>query len=147
MRAKLIITAVLAMSMLVMGATGSVAAHDGGTQVGASGNCDDANGNGGGGSVGVGGEDGVDAVSPSEVQNTAEGLAFFAQQKNDNPDRPDTCDGSDDTSDTSDPEEGDDDYDYLEAHAGAQGNSVQYCYSEDNSGGGGSGGQGDQCHS
>lgn len=128
------IATVVAVSFLFVG-VGAVAAHDGGNDVGASGHCSD-DANGGGGSVGVSTNGDVDATGPDEIQSTVEGLAFFAEQKNDNPDRDDTCDGG----------EGEDSYDYLEVHAGDGSQQVQFCYSEDNAGDNGGVGEGDQCH-
>lgn len=112
------IAVVVAVSFLFVG-VGAVAAHDGGTDVGASGNCDDAN-NGGGGSVGVGGEDTVDATGPDEIQSTVQGLAWYAQQRPGDSSG-DACDGGDESGE-------DNSYDYIEAHAGPG----QFCFSQQN---------------
>lgn len=123
----------VAVSFLFVG-VGAVAADHGETNaVGAEGNCDDANDNGGSGSIGVSEDGDVDDTGPDEIQSTVEGLAFFAEQKNDNPDRADTCDGGEDEADNDD-----NGYDYLTVYAGP----VQYCYSQDNSNDNG----GQQCH-
>lgn len=140
--ATVAIATVVAVSFLFVGA-GAVAAHDGGNDVGVSGNCDDANGNGGGGSVGANTDGDVDATNAEEIQSVVAGLTFFAQQKNEHPDREDTCDGGED--ETSD----DSNYDYIEAHAGDGNQQIQFCYSQDNANSSppGGAGQGDQCHS
>lgn len=131
----------VAVSFLFVG-VGAVAAHDGGTDVGASGNCDDGS-NGGAGSVGVSQSGDVDDTNPSEVESVVNGLAFFFEQKQANPDRADTCDDTDETDDGGSPSDAQS-YDYLEAHAGPG----QFCYSEDNSGSQGdvSANGGDACH-
>lgn len=116
------IAVTVAVSFMFVG-FGGVAAHDGETDVGASGNCSDDSGNGGGGSVGVSSDGSVDDTDADEVQSTAEGLAWFAQQRQETDDDP--CDHHESDENNS--------YDYIEVHAGDGENGVQYCYSEDNS--------------
>lgn len=123
----------LSLALLTAGVAAPVAAHDGGTDIGASGNCSEGE-RGGGASVGVNTDGSVDPVNAFTVLSIALGVGYFAEQKAANPEREDTCDG------------GDGDYDYLEAHAGDGDTQAQYCYSEDNANDGGSAGTGDQCH-
>lgn len=120
----LVVTTAVTMAMLFGAGVGMAMAHDGGNDVGASGNCDDGDsGGGGGGSAGASYDGSVDATNASELQSVINGFTHYANQ----------YDGSDDPCDNHKSDY--DSYDYVEAHAwGPNGNNgVQYCYSQNNS--------------
>jgi len=136
MRGKLVLTLVLVPSLMVVGAAAPVAAHGGGNDTGASGHCSDDS-SGGGGAVGVNSDGEVDATNPGEIQSIAAGLQHYGEQRQEGDNGADTCDGG----------EGEDSYDYLEAHVGNGDQQVQFCFSEDTNRNNPpvSVGQGDQC--
>lgn len=116
------IATVVAVAILFGAGVGMTMAHDGGNDVGASGNCDDGE-SGGGGSAGASYDGSVDGTNASETESVINGSTHYAEQ----------YDGSDDPCDNHKSDY--DSYDYAEVHAwGPNGeNGVQYCYSENNS--------------
>jgi hypothetical protein len=111
-----------AATVLVAVASGAVAAHDNIPQEpGASGYCDNANGDGGSFAVHFGDHEN-NAMDPQEAQSAAQMAAYFAQTGGE-------CGGSDDR--------------YLEAHVISAQQNVQYCYGERSDGDDGDQGRGD----
>lgn len=116
----MILAAVVVASILVAGATGTVAADP---EIGASGNCDSADGENGGGGAAKLSEGEQDLFTPGEIQGTAQGVAWLLQNSAQTQ-SPGCEEGEADPSDPGD--------DYLEVHAdsGEDGGAAQVCVDE-----------------
>lgn len=118
MRSRIGIALAVVVAIGLVGFTGGAVAHP---NAGASGNCDNSN-SGGSGSVQV--SNNPDLVDgPGEVTSVANGVALFAENASANPQGSDACDGEEDD-------------DYIEAHASGGSpfppGGVQVCYSDAN---------------
>lgn len=131
-RARLILTCLLIASLLSVGAVGSVAAHD--TVVvepGASGSCDNADGEGGSFEVHQG--DHVEhnsLMGPDEARSTIDAITHFVEHGGE-------CESEHERESTEDD-------DYFEVHVNSAAQNAQYCYSEDSDGDSGDSGTGDE---
>jgi len=122
-RSRLVLTVVLAASLLSVGAAGSAAAHDNiPVEPGASGHCEDGE-SGGAFAVHGPGDHESDFVGPAEARSAASLAVYFAETQGE-------C-GSDDDR-------------YLEAHVISAQTNAQYCYSEESDGDEGDEGHGDE---
>lgn len=122
MLGKHVLAALLAASMLVAGGTGTVVAHDNvPVEPGASGSCNNADGDGGGFAVHGPGDHENNFAGPAEARSAARGAVYFAETGGE-------C-GSNES--------------YVEVHVVSAAQHVQYCYSEESDGDPGDTGHGD----
>lgn len=110
--------------LLLAVAAGTVAAHDNFPhEPGASGHCDNAEGDGGAFAFHGPGDHENNFADAEEAQSAATTVVFFAETQGE-------CGGSNDT--------------YLEAHVINSDSNVQYCYDEESDGDEGDSGRGDE---